>query len=138
MRVMGWSMGGFAAQTLALQHPDRVWHSSGVANRLRRIPPPVLIATGTEDIVIPGSNALKLVNAIPGAWLAQFPSLGPCVHGPVSTSTRRPNQQFSRTCGICLTNAVSTGLWPVHFSTTFATGHSALATLEPRQRQVRA
>jgi pimeloyl-ACP methyl ester carboxylesterase len=27
---------------------------------------------GTEDIVIPASNALTLVNAIPGAWLAQF------------------------------------------------------------------
>jgi pimeloyl-ACP methyl ester carboxylesterase len=33
---------------------------------------PVLIATGTVDIVIPPSNALKLVNAIPRAWLAQF------------------------------------------------------------------
>jgi 3-oxoadipate enol-lactonase len=37
---------------------------------------PVLIATGTEDIVIPPSNALKLVNAIPRAWLAQFPHGG--------------------------------------------------------------
>ena len=34
---------------------------------------PVLIAAGTDDIVIPASNALKLVNAIPDAWLAQFP-----------------------------------------------------------------
>jgi len=25
-----------------------------------------------RDIVIPASNALRLVNAIPGAWLAQF------------------------------------------------------------------
>ena len=33
---------------------------------------PTLVAAGTEDIVIPASNALKLVNAIPGAWLAQF------------------------------------------------------------------
>jgi pimeloyl-ACP methyl ester carboxylesterase len=52
------------------------WHSSGVANQLRRIRVPVLIAAGTEDIVIPPSNALKLVNAIPGAWLAQFPRSG--------------------------------------------------------------
>ncbi len=36
----------------------------------------MLIATGTEDIVIPASNALKLVNTIPGAWLAQFPHGG--------------------------------------------------------------
>lgn len=31
---------------------------------------PVLIATGTADVVVPLWNALRL--AIPGAWLAQF------------------------------------------------------------------
>jgi pimeloyl-ACP methyl ester carboxylesterase len=36
----------------------------------------VLVATGAEDVVIPPSNALKLVNAISGAWLAQFPGGG--------------------------------------------------------------
>jgi pimeloyl-ACP methyl ester carboxylesterase len=156
--VLGWSMGGFIAQTLAAEHPDVVdklillstdsggadadlaspavwsrlidtsgttqeqarrllfllfpndvaelfyrdfgnivaaarahlspdllrrqaaamdaWHRSGVANRLGEIRVPVLIATGTEDVVIPPSNALKLVNAIPDAWLAQFPRSG--------------------------------------------------------------
>lgn len=53
-----------------------VWHRNGVASQLREIRVPVLIATGTEDIVIPRSNGLKLVNAIPGAWLAQFPHGG--------------------------------------------------------------
>jgi pimeloyl-ACP methyl ester carboxylesterase len=48
------------------------WHRNGVASRLREIGVPVLIAAGTEDIVIPASNALKLANAIAGAWLAQF------------------------------------------------------------------
>ena len=48
------------------------WHRTGIGNRLREMSLPVLIATGSEDIVIPPSNALKLVNAIPGAWLAQF------------------------------------------------------------------
>jgi pimeloyl-ACP methyl ester carboxylesterase len=49
------------------------WHQNGVASQCREIRGPVLIATGTEDIVIPASNALKLVNEIPGAWFAQFP-----------------------------------------------------------------
>src|SRR6476659_4821449 len=52
------------------------WHQNGVASQLREIRVPVLIATGTEDIVSPASNALKLVNAIPGAWLARFPHGG--------------------------------------------------------------
>lgn len=156
--VLGWSMGGFIAQTLAVEHPDLVdklillstdsggtdadlaspavwsrlidtsgttheqarrllfllfpndvaelfyrdfgnivaaaraqlspdllrrqaaamdaWHRNGVANRLGEMRVPVLIATGTEDVVIPPSNALKLVNAIPDAWFAQFPRSG--------------------------------------------------------------
>ena len=156
--ILGWSMGGFIAQTLALQHPNRVnklillstdpggseadlaseavwsqlvdtsgrphdqakrllsllfpddvaesfyrefgdivaaarvrlspdlinrqaaamdeWHRNGAGDRLRGINAPVLIATGSEDVVIPPSNALKLVNAIPNAWLAQFPHGG--------------------------------------------------------------
>jgi len=52
------------------------WRRDGLTSQLRDISVPVLIATGTEDIVIPASNALKLVNAIPGAWLAQFPHGG--------------------------------------------------------------
>ena len=158
MSMLGWSIGGFVAQTLALQHPGRVnklvllstdpggadadltspavwsqlvytsgtpreqarrllfllfpsdvaelfyrqfgnivaagrarlsadlvnrqaaamdaWHRNGVGNRLREISAPVLIATGAQDVVIPPSNALKLLNAIPGAWLAQFPRGG--------------------------------------------------------------
>jgi len=52
------------------------WHRNGVGNRLREITQPVLIATGSEDIVIPPSNALELVNASLGAWLALFPGGG--------------------------------------------------------------
>ncbi len=52
------------------------WHRNGAGDRLRGISAPVLVATGSEDVVIPPSNALKLVNAIPNAWLAQFPHGG--------------------------------------------------------------
>jgi pimeloyl-ACP methyl ester carboxylesterase len=52
------------------------WHRSDAGDRVRGINAPVLIAAGSEDVVIPPSNALKLVNAIPGAWLAQFPHGG--------------------------------------------------------------
>lgn len=52
------------------------WHRNGLTSQLRDLRVPVLIAAGTEDIVIPASNALKLVNTIPGAWLAQFPHGG--------------------------------------------------------------
>ena len=48
------------------------WHRDGGADRLRKLRATALVATGAEDIVIPASNALTLVNAIPGAWLAQF------------------------------------------------------------------
>jgi pimeloyl-ACP methyl ester carboxylesterase len=48
------------------------WHRTGIGNRLQEINVPVLIATGTADTVIPPSNALTMVNAIPAAWLAQF------------------------------------------------------------------
>ena len=48
------------------------WHRDGACDRLRELRVPTLVATGSEDIVIPAPNALALVNAIPGAWLAQF------------------------------------------------------------------
>jgi pimeloyl-ACP methyl ester carboxylesterase len=152
--VLGWSLGGFIAQTLALEHPARIdklillstdpggvdaelasaavrsqlidtsgtpreqarrllsllfpgvladsiydqygdivaaarvqlspelvqrqaaamdaWHRNGAGTRLQKLRAPTLVAAGTEDIVVPASNALRLVNAIPGAWLAQF------------------------------------------------------------------
>jgi pimeloyl-ACP methyl ester carboxylesterase len=48
------------------------WHRNGAGTRLQKLRAPTLVAAGTEDIVVPASNALRLVNAIPGAWLAQF------------------------------------------------------------------
>ena len=48
------------------------WHRDGVTDRLRELGTPALVATGTQDVVIPACNSLTLVNTIPGAWLAQF------------------------------------------------------------------
>src|SRR5262245_13320118 len=55
------------------------WHRNGLTSQLCNIRVPVFIATGTEDILIPASNALKLVNTIHGARLAQFPHGGHAV-----------------------------------------------------------
>jgi pimeloyl-ACP methyl ester carboxylesterase len=52
------------------------WHRDGGADRLGALESPTLVLTGTEDRVIPSSNALALVQTIPGAWLAQFPGGG--------------------------------------------------------------
>jgi pimeloyl-ACP methyl ester carboxylesterase len=52
------------------------WNGDGVADRLRELKVPALVVTGTEDVVVPPSNSLSLVGAIPGAWLAQFPGGG--------------------------------------------------------------
>jgi pimeloyl-ACP methyl ester carboxylesterase len=48
------------------------WYREGVADRLGEVKSPAFVLTGTEDRVIPSSNALALVRTIPGAWLAQF------------------------------------------------------------------
>jgi len=48
------------------------WHRHGVAARLRAISAPTLIAAGTADQVIPPSNALRLAQHIPDAWLLRF------------------------------------------------------------------
>jgi pimeloyl-ACP methyl ester carboxylesterase len=50
----------------------KTWYRNGAGTPVRNINMPVLIAAGNADIVIPPSNSLRLVNAIPGAWLAQF------------------------------------------------------------------
>ena len=52
------------------------WHRDGVADRLGGLKARALVLTGTEDAVILPSNAISLVTAIPGAWLAQFPGGG--------------------------------------------------------------
>lgn len=43
---------------------------------LRELVSPALIATGSDDIVIPPENSLALAQSIPGSWLARFPRSG--------------------------------------------------------------
>src|SRR5438093_9842884 len=55
-------------------------------------------STGTQDVVIPPFNALKLLNAIPGAWLAQFPRGG---HAPGIRSEEHTSELQSLTNLVC-------------------------------------
>jgi pimeloyl-ACP methyl ester carboxylesterase len=48
----------------------------GSFDRLQRIRCPVLVATGTEDVVIPPDNSRILADRITGAQLTQFPGAG--------------------------------------------------------------
>ncbi|MQA75126.1 MAG: hypothetical protein GEU88_12410 [Solirubrobacterales bacterium] len=52
------------------------WERGGAAARLASVPCSVLVAIGSEDVVIPPQNSLALASAIPGAWLARFPGSG--------------------------------------------------------------
>jgi pimeloyl-ACP methyl ester carboxylesterase len=67
------------------------WHCTGIRGDLREMNVPVLIATGMADVVIPPSNALRLVNAIPCAWAGSV-QRRPRFHGAVSASARRSYQ----------------------------------------------
>jgi pimeloyl-ACP methyl ester carboxylesterase len=52
------------------------WHRQGTGRRLSSLAVPTLIATGTEDRVIPGTNSVEMATQIPGAWLLQFAGAG--------------------------------------------------------------
>jgi pimeloyl-ACP methyl ester carboxylesterase len=49
---------------------------TGVCDRLKNMTKPSLIITGTEDVAVPFSNSLVLVEKIPGAWLVQIKDAG--------------------------------------------------------------
>lgn len=52
------------------------WEREGVSARLGEVAAPALVATGSEDVVMPPANSLALVEGMPGAWLARFPHSG--------------------------------------------------------------
>ncbi len=45
---------------------------SGCYDRLVGIKSPTLLITGTEDVITPPANSLKMVQQMPGAWLVQL------------------------------------------------------------------
>lgn len=53
-----------------------IWHRQGTGRRLSSLAVPTLIATGTDDQVIPGTNSVEMAGEIPGAWLLQFAGAG--------------------------------------------------------------
>jgi pimeloyl-ACP methyl ester carboxylesterase len=59
----------------------QAWARHGMADGMAAVNCPALIATGSDDIVIPAENSLALAAAIPGSWLARFPGSG---HGFVA------------------------------------------------------
>ena len=49
---------------------------TGVCNQLQNLSTPTLIITGTEDVAVPTTNSLILVEKIPDAWLVQIKGAG--------------------------------------------------------------
>ena len=72
------------------------WHRDGTGSRLQELRTPTFVAAGTEDIVIPSSNALTLVNATPGAWLARFKEGGHAFMAQYPTAAGGSHQRVPR------------------------------------------
>ena len=54
---------------------------SGVCDELTKISNPVLIITGTNDVVVPTQNSLIIAGKIPASWLVQIKDAGHAVMG---------------------------------------------------------
>ncbi len=52
------------------------WLRGPAAERLAAIRAPALVASGSEDVVIPAANSPLLAAALPDSWLARFPGGG--------------------------------------------------------------
>jgi pimeloyl-ACP methyl ester carboxylesterase len=48
------------------------WKWAGSYSRLSRIKAPVLLITGTDDVITPPENSIMMVGQIPAAWLVQI------------------------------------------------------------------
>ena len=56
-------------------------NQSGVCDELTKISSPVLIITGTDDVVVPTQNSLIIAGKIPASWLVQIKDAGHAVMG---------------------------------------------------------
>ena len=72
---------------------------------LAKISNPVLIITGTDDIVVPTQNSLVIAGKIPGAWLIQIKDDGHSVIGHYPDEINKILQTFLST-----TNSTSRGV----------------------------
>lgn len=61
---------------LSAQEAAMIAWLRGPAERLAAIRAPVLVAAGSEDVVIPAANSALLAAALPDSWLARFPGCG--------------------------------------------------------------
>jgi hypothetical protein len=76
-----------------------VWHRNGLTSQLRHLRLSVLIATGTEDIVIPASKCPETRKHYSWRLACSVPSRRPWFYGAVSTSDCQSNQLLSRDSG---------------------------------------
>lgn len=52
------------------------WWTVGTCNELSKVTQPTLVIVGTDDVWLPATNSLMIVEKIPGAWLVQIKNAG--------------------------------------------------------------
>lgn len=70
---------------------------SGVCDELSKISNPVLIITGTDDVVVPTQNSLIIAGKIPASWLIQIKDAGHMVTGQYPDEINKILQTFLST-----------------------------------------
>ena len=70
---------------------------SGVCDELSKISNPVLIITGTDDVVVPTQNSLIIAGKIPASWLTQIKDAGHSVTGQYPDEINKILQTFLST-----------------------------------------
>ncbi len=75
--IVAAARGQLDPEVLSAQEAAMVaWQQGPATERLAAIRAPALVATGSDDIVIPAANSTLLAAALPDSWLARFPGCG--------------------------------------------------------------